>query len=512
MATKFQFTNYCYLFCILIISISTARFIIRILTNSTKLRPPPSPPALPFIGHLHLLSSTLPKSFETLAKRWGPLMQIRMGDAACVIISDANTAEKVLKTHDADCASKFEPGPTQQLMYKGATFFNSPYGPYWRFMKKLCVTKLFGGSQLDRFTHIREKERMKLLKFLVQRSVEGESCDLSMELEAVTNHTMYSMVMGKRCTSQAYSDQAVEIRRIIMDIMELGSKFPLFEVFGPLKKLDLSGNGRRIKSVFLRYDQKLEQIIQEYEENRTNIGEREERDVMDILLETYKDTNAEFKLTKNHIKYFIMEIFMAVVDSTATTMQSAMAELINRPHAFKKLREEINTVVGSNRLITESDVPNLPYLQAIFKEILRLYPPASLLWRTCAVDTKINGYDVKSGTKIFVNIHAIMRDPNTWKEPDKFLPERFLEPGSQQMDFKGQDFRFLPFGSGRRACLGSSYALSVMLATVGSLVQCFDWKLKGVDKADIDTVTGDTGALAHSLVCYPIICFDPFNA
>ncbi|KAJ4706487.1 putative Cytochrome P450 [Melia azedarach] len=425
MATTVQFTDCCYLFCIWIISTFAVRFIIRSFTNSTKFRSPPSPAALPFIGHLHLLSSTLPKSLETLAKRCGPLMQIRMGDAAFIIVSDANTAEEVLKTHDADFASKYEPGPAQQLIYRGSSFVNSPYGPYWRFIKKLCITKLFAGSQLDRFTHIREQERMKLLKFLVQRSIEGESCDLSMELEAFTNHMMYRMAMGKRCTSQAYSDQAVEIRRIIRDIMECGSKFPVIEVFSPLKKLDLFGNGKRIKDAFLRYDQKLEQIIQEYEDNRMNVGDREEKDVMDILLETYKDTNAEIKLTKNHIKYFFMEIFMAAVDTTATTLQSAMAELINRPHVFKKLREEINSVVGYNRLITESDVPNLPYLQAVLKETLRLHPPGPLLRRTCAVDKKINGYDVKAG---------------------------------------------------------------------------------------IDVVTGYTGALAHSLVCFPIIRFDPFNA
>lgn len=313
MASRFELREYCYLFSIWVISTLVVRFIIRIFTNnSTKSRPPPSPPALPFIGHLHLLSSTLPKSLQTLAKRCGPLMKIRMGDTAFVIVSDASTAEKVLKVHDVNFASKFEPGPAQYLVYRGSSFVNSPYGPYWRFMKKLCITKLFAGSQLDRFTYIREQERMKLIKFLLQRSVEGESCNLSLELEALTNRMIYRMAMGKRCTSQAYSDQAVEIRRLIRDIMECGAKFSLIEVYGPLKNLDLFGNGKRIKDAFLRYDQKLDQIIQEYEDNRMNISEQEEKDVMDILLDTYNDTNAEIKLTKDHIKYFFMVSFIAI--------------------------------------------------------------------------------------------------------------------------------------------------------------------------------------------------------
>ncbi|KAL5744122.1 hypothetical protein ACOSQ2_027238 [Xanthoceras sorbifolium] len=508
-------TEYYFLLLVWLISTVGMHFIIKIWRkNSNRGRPPPGPPALPIIGHLHLLSSTLPKSLETLANRYGPLMQIRMGDTPFVIVSDANTAEKVLKTHDIDFASKYEPGPSQKLLYKGCSFINAPYSLYWRFMKKICVTKLFTSAQLHRFTHVREEERTRLLKSLMKRSEDGELCDLSKELEALTSLMIYRMTMGNRISSSGdYSVQAMEMRGLIRNIMECGKKYPVIEVFGPLRRFDLFGNGKRIESAFLGYDKKLEQIIQEYEQNRimkTN-GENEEKDVMDILLETCTDSNAEVKITKSHIKYFFMEIFMASVDSTSTAMQSAMAELINHPEIFKKLREEINSVVGSNRLVKESDVPNLPYLQAVLKESLRLHPPGPMLRRTATVDSKINGYDIKAGTKMFVNCYAIMRDPKAWKKPEKFIPERFLDC-DRVMDFKGQDFRYLPFGSGRRSCSGAAHASYVIHTTVAALVQCFDWKLEDGDKAGIDIVSGYTGAMAHPLVCYPIVNFNPFKA
>ncbi|KAK3217698.1 hypothetical protein Dsin_011668 [Dipteronia sinensis] len=517
-------TEYYFLFLIWLISTVVMHFIIKIWANSLnkqKPRPPPGPLALPIIGHLHLLSSTLPKSLKTLANRYGPLMQIRMGDTLFVIVSDANTAEKVLKTHDIDFASKYEPGPSQKLLYKGCSFINAPYSLYWRFMKKICVTKLFTSSQLQRFTHVREEERTKLLKTLIGRSETGEPCDLSKELEALTSLMIYRMTMGNRSSSLSssgdynYSVEAMEMRRHIRNIMECGKKYAVIEVFGPLRRFDLFGNGKRIEMAFLGYDQRLEQIIHEYEENRMNNiidGENEEKDVMDILLETCRDSSAEVMITISHIKYLFMEIFMASVDSTSTAMQSAMAEIINRPEIFKKLREEINSVVGSNQLVKESDVPNLPYLQAVLKETLRLHPPGPMLRRTATVDSKINGYDIKAGTKMFVNCYAIMRDPNVWKDPDKFMPERFLNCCDRVMDFKGQDFCYLPFGSGRRACFGAPHAAYVIHATVASLVQCFDWKLEGGDKAGIDIVSGYTGAMAHPLVCYPIVNFDPFKA
>ncbi|KAK3217693.1 hypothetical protein Dsin_011663 [Dipteronia sinensis] len=173
-------------------------------------------------------------------------------------------------------------------------------------------------------------------------------------------------------------------------------------------------------------------------------------------------------------------------------MQSAMAELINRPEIFKKLREEINSVVGSNQLVKESDVPNLPYLLTFLKETLRLHPPGPMLRRTATVDSKINGYDTKVGTKMFVNCYAIMRDPNVWKDPEKFMPGRFLDCCVRVMDFKGHDFDYLPFESGRRACFGAPHTAYVIPATMAALVQCFDWKLEGGDKAGIDILSGYT--------------------
>ncbi|KAJ0099626.1 hypothetical protein Patl1_20625 [Pistacia atlantica] len=138
-----------------------------------------------------------------------------------------------------------------------------------------------------------------------------------------------------------------------------------------------------------------------------------------------------------------------------------MAELINRPEVFKKLRDEIELVVGFSRLVKESDVQKLPYLQAIVKESLRLHPPAPIVFRECITDCKIKGFDVKAKTKTL-----------------------------------GQDFRYLPYVGGRRGCSGAAHAHSVMHATIAALVQCFDWKVKGGEKIDIIVGSGFSGAMA----------------
>ena len=123
-----------------------------------------------------------------------------------------------------------------------------------------------------------------------------------------------------------------------------------------------------------------------------------------------------------------------------------MGELINNPEAFRKLRDEINTVVGPDRLVKESDVPNLPYLKAVMRETLRLHPSAPLIIRECAEDCKVNSSVIKAKTRVLVNVYAVMRDPESWANPDEFMPERFLESsdekiGEHQMEYKGQNFR-----------------------------------------------------------------------
>ncbi|KAF9605553.1 hypothetical protein IFM89_017572 [Coptis chinensis] len=152
----------------------------------------------------------------------------------------------------------------------------------------------------------------------------------------------------------------------------------------------------------------------------------------------------------------------------------------------------------------------LPYLQEVVKETLRLHPPAPFIIRQCDEDCNINGFNIMKGTRTLINVFAVMRDPDSWNEPDKFIPERFSNEsfGHKQKEIKGQGFHYLPFGSGRRGCPGASLALNVVHATVGAMVQCFDWNVNkdGVVTNQVNTEEGlgFSICLAHPLICSPV--------
>ncbi|XP_045793401.1 cytochrome P450 93A3-like [Trifolium pratense] len=515
MSFDAAFSVHFYIFSFLALLIFTLIIKNKQTTNCTsKFRPPPTPRSLPIIGHLHLIGSIIPKSFQKISNQYGPLIQLNLGASTSIIVSNAQVAKEVMKTHDLNFCYRPQFGSSNDFLYKGSYFITAPYGPYWRFMKKLCVTKLLSSSQLSRFMHIREQELENLLKYLVIFSNENKSTDLCLDLTTYTNNILCLMTMGT-----TIFDKDI-IRCLVREFMHVGAKLSMGEVFGPLGKLDLFGYGKKLRKIVGEFDKILESFLKEHEERINN--EDREGDMMDILLEVYRNPNAEVRLTRNDIKAFFLDILLAGTDTSSVAMQWAMAEIINNPIILNKLRAEIESVVGPTRLIRESDVPKMPYLQACVKEVLRLHPPAPFALRQSSdQDCKINGYDVKAHTRTLINVYAIMRDPKSWVNPEEYIPERFLVSGDEinggddyedvnKMD-GGDDFRYIPFGFGRRGCPGSSLALRVIHVTIGALIQCFEWKINGGDKVNMEEGSSFSVGLAKPLVCYPVTCFNPFE-
>ena len=181
---------------------------------------------------------------------------------------------------------------------------------------------------------------------------------------------------------------------------------------------------------------------------------------------------------------------------------------------LEKARLEIDAVVGKSRIVEESDIKNLPYLQAIVKETLRLHPPVPLNLRESSTSEVVCGYNIPPKTRLFINIWAVGRDPNQWKNPLEFMPERFIdENGRSEFDVRGQSYNLLPFGSGRRRCPGISLALHVVHVNLGALIQCFQLKVNGGDgKVDMEEKPGLTLPRAHPLICVPVPRLNPFPA
>lgn len=503
----------------LLISLISVVLLRAFLKKRSFPRLPPSPLALPIIGHLHLLGPIAHQAFAKISSRYGPLIHVYLGSVPCVVASSPEICKEILKTHEVSFLGRPKTVVSDYVTYGSQDFTFAPYGDYWRFMKKLCVSQLLGGQTLDMQQPIRRDEMKYLIEFLLEKAKAGESVNMGSEFTRMANNLISRMVMSQRCSED--EKEAVEVRRLVLEINELTGKFNLSDYIWFCKNLDLQGIKKRLKVLHHRLDVMIEKIIDEHQKERRNLKQRNKegevaKDLLHILLDIAEDESSEKKLTRENIKAFIVDLFIGGTDTSALSLEWGLAELINHPNVLRRAVQEIDSVVGKDRIVQESDLPRLPYLHAIVKETLRLHPPAPLIPRESTEDSTISGYHIPGKTRLFVSIWAVGRDPKYWEDALEFKPERFLqEDGSAkgQLDVRGQNYHFLPFGTGRRGCPGTSLTLLVVQTALAAMIQCFEWKVEGGNgTVDMEEGPGITLAKAQPLVCSPVVRLNPVPA
>nr|VDC77050.1 unnamed protein product [Brassica rapa] len=353
---------------------------------------PPSPPSLPIIGHLHLLlSTTTHKSLQKLSSKYGPLLLIRIFNAPIILVSSASVAYEIFKSHDVNVSTRALAAIDESLVFGSYGIINAPYGDYWKFMKKLIATKLLRPQSLERSLGIRAEEIQRFYRSLLEKARKNEGVEISKEAMKLINNTLCRMSMGRSFSEE--NGEAEKVRGLVGESYALTKKMFLAALLRrPLKKLRIPLFKKEIMSVSDRLDELLERIIVEHTEKLDE--KQQDKDMMDVLLAAYGDEEAEYKITMNQIKAFFVELFVGATDTSVQTTQWTMAEILDNPNVLERLREEIDSAVGSSRLIQETDLPNLPYLQAVVKEGLRLHPPGPLLVRTFQERCEIKGYYV----------------------------------------------------------------------------------------------------------------------
>jgi len=181
----------------------------------------------------------------------------------------------------------------------------------------------------------------------------------------------------------------------------------------------------------------------------------------------------------------LQNIFAAGGETSATTIDWTMAEMLKNPRVMKKAQAEVREVFRMNGRVDETCINEMKYLKLVIKESLRLHPPAPLLLpRECGETCEIDGYHIPVKSKVIVNAWAIGRDPNSWTDPERFYPERFIDSA---VDYKGNNFELIPFGAGRRICPGITFGLMNVELTLALLLHHFDWELpNGMKGEELD--------------------------
>jgi len=277
--------------------------------KTAKFRLPPGPLALPVIGHFHLLKPPLHVSFQKLSNRYGPLIHLYLGSTSVVVVSSAEIAKEIFKTHELSFSKRPANVVVTYFTYNAADLAFAPYGPYWKFMKKLCMSELLNGRMLEQLLPIRREE---INRFVLVMKTKGEACEgvnVGNELVKLTNSIVMRMAIGKSCFD--IDEGGNKVTEWVKESSKVSGKFNLADYFWFCRGLDLQGIGKRMKEVREMFDTIIESIIREHEEARKKSTKRDApKDVLDALLSIYEDQSSEMKLTRDNIKAFLVVIFL----------------------------------------------------------------------------------------------------------------------------------------------------------------------------------------------------------
>jgi cytochrome P450 len=444
------------------------------------------------------------RSLAKLAKKYGPIMSLKLGHVTAIVVSSPLAAELFLKTHDTVFASRPKAQSSEILSYGTKAIAMTHYGSYWRNVRKFCILQLLSASKIEMFAPMRKEEVGLLVEEIREAAMAHEVVDLSRKVKEVVENMTYRMVLGRK------KDNEFDLKGLISEGIAVAGAFNLSDYVPYLAPLDLQGFTKRLKALSKSFDKLFEKIISEHEKDESD-QKKQHGDFVDVLLSMLNrpmnpNEDPLYIIDKTNIKAIMLDMVAASLDTTSTAINWTLSELLRYPRVMARLQEELETVIGKNRAVEEKDLVNLPYLDMVIKESLRLHPVAPLLIpHESTEELTIDGFYIPNKSRIIVNYWAIALDPNVWSENvDEFLPERFV---GSNFNLKGRDFQLIPFGSGRRGCPGMQLGLITVKFVVAQLVHCFDWKLPNgmsPDKIDMSEQFGLAVSRATDLLAMPI--------
>nr|XP_009403855.1 PREDICTED: trans-cinnamate 4-monooxygenase-like [Musa acuminata subsp. malaccensis] len=380
------------------------------------------------------------------------------------------------------------------------------YGDHWRKMRRIMTVPFFTNKVVQQNRQGWEEEAQQVVE------------DVKRDTQAATQ----GIVLRRRLQLMMYNN----MYRIMFDYRFQGMDDPLFNKLkaanGERSRLAQSfeynyGDFIPILRPFLRgylrkcqdlKDSRLKLFNDHFvAEKRKKMEELGSKMELKCAIDHILDAERRGEINYDNVLYIVENINVAAIETTLWSIEWGVAELVNHPGIQRKLRQELDAVLGPGVPITEPDIPKLPYLQAVIKETLRLRMAIPLLVPHMNLhDAKLGGYDIPAESKILVNAWWLANNPANWKNPEEFRPERFLEEEAK-VEANGNDFRYLPFGVGRRSCPGIILALPILCITLGRLVQNFELlPPPGTDQVDTTEKGGQFSLhiLKHStIVCKP---------
>ncbi|XP_051578815.1 cytochrome P450 1B1 [Myxocyprinus asiaticus] len=442
------------------------------IRNLTFKRRLPGPFAWPLVGNAMQLGQMPHITFSKLAKKYGNVYQIRLGSSDIVVLNGDSAIQQALIQHGREFAGR--PNfASFQMISGGRSMTFSNYSKQWKVHRKVAQSTLRAFSSANSQTK-REFEQhvvgeaMDLVQMFLRLSTDGRYFNPSHEFTVAAANVICALCFGKR-----YGHDDPEFRTLLGRVDKFGETvgagslvdvMPWLQSF-PNPVRSVYQNFKIINEEFFAYVK--DKVVQHRDTYNPGIT-RDMSDAFIGVIEHGKDSS----LTKDFVEGTVTDLIGAGQDTISTAMQWIFLLLVKYPSMQTKLQEQIDKVVGRDRLPSIEDRSKLAYLDAFIYETMRYtsFVPVTIPHSTTS-DVTIEGLHIPKDTVVFINQWSVNHDPQKWQDPHIFNPSRFLdENGALDKDLTNS---VMIFSTGKRRCIGDQIAkVEVFLFSAILLHQC----------------------------------------
>ncbi|XP_048128532.1 tyrosine N-monooxygenase-like [Rhodamnia argentea] len=453
---------------------------------------PPGPSPWPIIGCVPEMLRQKPtfRWIHRLMKEMDTnIACIRLGNVHVIPVTCPEIAREFLTKHDAKFSSR-PPSMASRTCSGGyLTAILTPYGTQWKKMRRVLVSEIISPARRRWLKDRRTEEADNLVKYIYNRSKSlSQTVNVRTATRQYTANVTRQIMFSKRWFGEERADGGPTVAEeehveAVYTILKYLFAFCISDYFPWLVGLDLDGHERLVKEAISTVKKYHDPIIDSRIGKWRRFGHSNEEptsdephDLLDVLI-TLKDSEGKPLLTLEEIKAQVTEIMFASIDNPANAVEWALAEMINQPEMLKTAMDELDRVVGKERLVQECDIPHLNYIKACAREAFRLHPIRPFVPTHMAMsDAVVAGYFIPKGSHVLLSRPGLGRNPKVWNNPLEFRPERHLTSECTEVQLTEPDLRFISFSTGRRSCVAPLFGTAMTVMLLARMVQGFNWK------------------------------------